>query len=204
MKILMKKMLYVGNAAASKIDALLNTEPSNFPEPIFIVGAPRSGTTLTYQVVTQQFKVGYFTSQMNYLFGIPNIVMRLLAPFVSRPKPNFRSSYGHINGLFAPSENGNFWFRWLPRDGIQGHFVEANLESLQDYQSMYRSVGSMATILGVPMVFKSVYFSMVIGILAQVFPKARFIFVRRDRLLTCQSLYLARQRRKCPSDWWSV
>lgn len=192
------------NKILAPIDPLFSKDGTSPTAPLFIVGAPRSGTTLTYQIITQQMRVGYFAGAMSYLYGIPNLLTRTMKPLLGRPKPIFESRYGKQTGFLSPSENANFWFRWFPRDGLGGHYLEPIGLSLERYRALRDTVYSMTRIMGRHMVFKSVYLSMVVGALAQIFTDGRFIFVRRDRFLTCQSLFLARLKRPRPEDWWSV
>jgi hypothetical protein len=196
--------LDVFNKILSPVDSYFSKGGLGAGPPLFIVGAPRSGTTLTYQVITQQMQVGYFTGIMNYLYGIPNFVARTLKPFHHRPAPIFGSVYGKISGALSPAENANFWFQWFPRDGQQGHYVAPVGLRLDSYQELKATVDSISRIAEKHMVFKSVYLSMVVGALAQIFTEARFIFVRRDRFYTCQSLLLGRLKRRNPNEWWSV
>lgn len=196
--------LGVFNKILSPFDCYFSKSGLPAGPPLFIVGAPRSGTTLTYQLITQQMKVGYFTGVMNHLYGIPNFVTRTLRPFHHRPAPIFDSVYGKIAGVFSPAENANFWFQWFPRDGEQGHYVEPVGLRLDFYRELKATVDSISRIAGKQMVFKSTYLSMVVGALAQIFTEARFIFVRRDRFYTCQSLLLGRLKRSNPNEWWSV
>ena len=192
------------NKLLSPIDSHLLMNGAPVAPPLFIVGAPRSGTTLTYQVITQQMRVSYFTAVMNYLYGAPNLITRVLKPFYHRPTPIFESTYGKIPSALSPAENANFWFQWFPEDGEQGHYVEPADLRLDFYSGLKDTVDSLSRITGRPMVFKNLYLSMVVGTLAQIFKDARFIFVSRDRFYTCQSLYQARFERSKSQHWWSV
>lgn len=178
---------------------------SGFP-PLFILGVPRSGTTVIYQAITQQFNVAYFVPIMNYVHGMPNIMMRLLRPFMGRPAAIYRSRYGGVEGVLAPAETGSFWFRWFPEDGELGHYVVPPQNSLEidRYRTLKDNLVSLTNIMQRPMAFKCVYLDMVVGILAQLFPQARFVVVRRDLLLTSQSLYIRRCSQETPDAWWSV
>ncbi len=193
------------NRGLAPIDrALFQKQASTHVGPLFIVGAPRAGTTLIYQAITQQFQVGYFIGIANYLYGLSNFWVRLTKVFASRPAPVFESHYGKTRGVFAPAESGNFWFQWFPRDGERGHW--SNCEDYPEgyFDGLRKEVDSMAAILDKPLVFKSLYLGMSIRLLAKVFPSALFVFVKRDVLLTSQSLLFARLRRKNPEAWWSV
>ncbi|MCI0401291.1 MAG: sulfotransferase [Gammaproteobacteria bacterium] len=193
------------NSGLARVDPLFAAaaDPAS-PAPLFIVGPPRSGTTLAYQVIAQQFRVAYFTAIMGYLYGMPNLVARSLRPWLKRPRPTFESRYGNIRGFLAPSEHANFWFRWFPRQGPQGHYVAPEGLDTSAFDGLQQAVASISAIVHKPFVFKCVYLSMCASALAQIFPHARFIHVRRDRMMTCQSLYLARRNRSRPGDWWSI
>ena len=199
--------LDLANHMFSYVDALFacRKRPERpTPMPLFIVGVPRSGTTLTYQLITQQLSLYYFTEIMGYLYGMPNLVTRLLKPFINRPRPVFESHYGKIAGFLAPSEDANFWFRWFPRTGKLGHYVEPSTINENHYKGLKTTLASMAAISGKPLVFKNVYLSMVVGVLAQLLPHAKFIVVKRDPLLTCQSILTRRLKGPHPQEWWSV
>lgn len=199
------RLLQLFNRCLATVDPVLSSR-SRDPviPPVFVIGAPRSGTTLAYALITQEFRTGYFTTAASYLYGVSNILSRVQKPFLHRPAPVFQSRYGKAPGLLAPRENSNYWFRWLPRDGKAGHFVRTNDLSDTQYRDMRRSVDSMSRILERPMVFKNVNLSLAIGPIAHAFPEARFVHVCRDDFLTCQSLLLARREKSGENRWWSV
>jgi hypothetical protein len=172
--------------------------------PLFIVGVPRSGTTLTYQIVACQLKVGCFIEPMNILFGCPNLVLRLAKPFLNDRRRIFESNYGRSSHWLAPAESGSFWLRWFPSDGELGHYSDIDLFDRAHYETLKTNIESMSRIVDCPMLFKSVYLDMSIHALAQVFPDARFVHVTRDMLMICQSLFQARQQQNDPRRWWSV
>lgn len=172
-------------------------------QPLFIIGAPRSGTTLTYQLITQYFDVAYFNNSYNYLYGVPNILGYFTRPFTHNPSPIFESSYGHIKGIFSPGEPANFWFQWFPRDGGDGHYLPPEKTGDRSLDHMREIIFSLISLHGRPMVFKNVYLSINAGTIADIFPKARFIFIKRDMLSTIQSTMLAREK-KASGGWWSV
>lgn len=192
------------NKVLSPLDSYFAKDGPSVGPPLFIVGVPRSGTTLTYQVITQQFRVAYFTSAMGYFYGMPNLVMRLLRPFIGRPSPVYESTYGSIKGVFSPSEHANFWFRWFPRESEFGHYVEPEGLQVQDYETLKPALDSVAAICGKPLVVKSAYLIMAVGALSKILPDARFVFVRRDPFYNCQSLLVRRLSQRNPNTWWSV
>jgi hypothetical protein len=201
-----RKSLHILNRALASIDKHFLVGNKGYAPPLFIVGLPRSGTTLAYQIVAYQFQVAYFTPIMDYLYGMPNLQFRLYKPFLKRPRPVFYSNYGRVKGLFAPAETGSIWSRWFPWDDSSSHYVRPDLygEASDNYLDLKRNLDSIATITQKPVLIKCVYLNMAICVLAQLFPEARFIHVHRDMLLTIQSLFVGRQRQQEPSQWWSV
>lgn len=200
-----RHLLRLANRALARIDPVfLSRSRRDSPPPLFVVGVPRSGTTLLYQLVTQQLQVGYFIEIANYLYGMPNGLMRLLRLVSGRPRPQFESKYGRTRGFLSPAESGNFWFRWFPRDGDQGHYVDPDAVDMGEFATLRENIRSMTLISGRPLVFKCVYLDMVIGVLARLLPDARFVLVKRDLLYVCQSLLIGREKRSNPWAWWSV
>lgn len=203
-KKLLKRCLFFLNLILRYLDYCFAKKPKAIFSPLFIIGAPRSGTTLTYQIITQQFKVAYFNHLMALFYGMPNIIIHLSNLFISNKKINYDSYHGCIKGALSPSESANYWFQWFPYDGKLGHYVNSNKINLSHYQSLLNSINSITTTAQSPIVFKSLYLGMVTGVLARIFPTAKFIFVRRELLMICQSLYIARMKQKNPNNWWSI
>jgi hypothetical protein len=201
-----RKSLQTINRFLAIVDSLFMVKISDCPPPLFILGVPRSGTTLTYQVVTTQFDVSYFFSILNYLYGMPNLIFRIAKPFLGRSDPSFQSKYGKVSGVFSPAETGPMWHRWFPWDNQETHYLHMGDTGLlaPRLKNLKRNLDSISTIMKKPLVIKSVYLSMVVTVLAKIWPEARFIYVQRDLLLTSHSLLIGRQKQKDPNRWWSV
>lgn len=202
---LAKSGLQKGNRLLSKLDRKFDVESDKaLPPPLFILGVPRSGTTLTYQLITQQFKVGYFTSLMGYSYGLSNILSYTLRSILGRPLSVFKSNYGHTSGILSPSEHAGFWLQWLPQGGTDGHYLNPEKTDLSSYFEFKQRLESILTIMHNPMVFKCLYLDMNVGLLAKLFPYACFILVTRDPVMVCQSMLRGRLSRRNPEHWWSV
>lgn len=177
-------------------------QPNISTPPLFILGVPRSGTTLAYQLITYKFQVGYVVNAHNLFFGCPKLTSLLLHPFLKRPRPVFESSYGRPKYQLSPAETGAFWRNWFLPDDVLGHYIPPTNISSKAKIELPKTLASLQHIHQRPMVFKSVYLSLAAGTLAQIFPNARFIMVTRDILCNCQSLLFA--RKKHGQGWWSV
>ena len=89
--------------------------------PIFIVGPPRSGTTLLYQIIVHCFHVAYFPNIAARFYKIPVIATKI-GKILFRPyKSDFTSTYGLVKGTMAPHEAGVIWDRWFPTEQKHGY-----------------------------------------------------------------------------------
>jgi len=169
-----------------------------FP-PIFIIGPPRSGTTLVYQTIVNAFEVGYLTNLHALLHGGAGIVDSIVSRRLRTRPSEYVSEHGNVDGASAPSEAGAFWYRWFSRSDVEG------TTNPRDPESLRRVVAQMIVRRNQPVVFKNVYNSLRIRSLASIFPEARFIVVQRSPVMTAQSILLARKRvHGTMEKWWSV
>ncbi|MDH4110512.1 MAG: sulfotransferase [Gammaproteobacteria bacterium] len=200
---LAKSALGAANRIGGLIDPVAASRRSCDAEPIFIVGLPRSGTTLLYELIVQAFNVAYLTKSYSYTYGLPNISTRLIAPAIRRPKASYVSKYGRIPGLLAPAENHVVWQKWFRETGELGHYVAPELISPDDAFEVNDMVRSLSAIAGRQYVFKNVYFSLSIAALMQTITNARIVLIMRDSAAVAASLIRAGLERRS-ADWWSV
>ena len=85
--------------------------------PVFIIGAPRTGSTFLYQSITNSLDVAYIDNLVELFydsFCAGFFISKAL--YGNKPHNNFVSYHGNtrrLGGLHAPSECGAFWYRWL-------------------------------------------------------------------------------------------
>ena len=182
-----------------------------FPEegsalaPIFIVGAPRTGSTILYQAITNRFKVSYIDNlaslfYRNLRFGI----WLSKKKYGDEPHNNFRAEFGNTNkfGGHAPSECGEFWYRWLPRSD---HYADSLSVSNRAKRKIRREVLGVSKKYGQPFVFKNLNAGQRLKLIADIFPDAKILFVRRDPVFVVRSILKAREKLGVPpGQWWSV
>src|SRR5690554_5979490 len=79
--------------------------------PIFIVGPPRSGTTLVYQSLISALDLSFIT---NIMALFPRYMVSLAKLGTSYRNNGFASSnYGYIPGMLAPNEAGPIMAKWF-------------------------------------------------------------------------------------------
>ncbi|MCC6224113.1 MAG: sulfotransferase [Thermoleophilia bacterium] len=169
--------------------------------PLFIVGAPRSGSTLLYQLAVERFDVAYLSNLHCRLYGAPalveRVVRRLPAPGVA-----FSSRYGSTVGARAPSECLQYWYRFFRRRPQHVPLAEADPARLEALRASLRALGRAARR---PLVLKNLVSSLRLEPLGTVLPEAIFVVSTRDLLDNARSILAARH--DIHGDfgrWWSV
>jgi len=175
--------------------------------PLFLVGLPRTGTTLLMQLLVQIYRTTYPDNVVARFWGAPHlgvVVSRSLRrQFGFQQDHTFRSDYGVVQDLFGPHEFGYFWKKWFPF-GDTHDLNQAQLGRVNT-RGLLRMLGLMEQFGRAPLVFKTVPLSFSIPFLAALLPKARFIWVDRDPLFVGQSILEARQERYGTIEqWWSI
>lgn len=173
--------------------------------PIFIIGAPRTGSTILYQVLTNTYDVKYIDNlaskwYRNLLFGM----WLSHRKFVSTPHNNFYSLHGNTNyyGGHAPSECGEFWYRWLAKDH---HFIDHHEVSSFMIRDIENEVNSVSKYFQKPIIFKNLNAGQRLRLIAKVFPNAYIIFIRRDPRFIVRSILNARIKLGVrEGEWWGI
>ncbi|WP_138432121.1 sulfotransferase family protein [Fodinibius saliphilus] len=170
--------------------------------PIFILGLPRSGTTLLYQYMAHRLKVAYFMNGTDRLPHATALNTSIRLALFGIYHSDFSNSYGNIPGPNAPHEGGDFWAQfWGYRDYIAYKDVSAKDEDIIS--------GTIAKIeqlfKGVPFINKNVKNILRIDAISKIFPQSNFIVI--DRELKDAGVSLIRSRKQNMGDiaqWWSV
>ncbi len=91
--------------------------------PSFIVGLPRSGSTLLHQILVTSFDFNYVSNIKAYFYE--NIIFGNLLHNQFKKEnsyiSNFFSKYGNTKGPLEPSEWGWFWRKWFKLTGSEHH-----------------------------------------------------------------------------------
>ncbi|HYQ73018.1 MAG TPA: sulfotransferase [Gammaproteobacteria bacterium] len=152
-----------------------HVQPNETCIPIFIVGTPRSGTTLIYQTVTTAFKTVYFCNYAEMRNYAP-LSATLLGYFqIIRYKSGFNSNFGQSKGRFAPSQGDWLWRSLLATDTA----VDSTAWDLERGRTV---INQLHKLFRVPFVNKSIYMAVNIPILNKMFPNALYIRVQRKLL----------------------
>ncbi|MGJ5620534.1 sulfotransferase [Sulfitobacter sp. MF3-043] len=167
----------------------------------FIIGPPRSGTTLLYELVTTRFQCGYFTNLAKRLFRVPVAATWLCRTAMRRRRGSFDSVYGELGGNAAPNEAGRIWSHWMP------YAAPYNLDQPGLTPArIRRKMAAICGIAGQPMVVKNMILQTDFLFLIETFPNAVFLYVERNWADNARSLVKAREDKVSMdgTGWWSL
>jgi len=156
---------------------------------VFIVGAPRSGTTLVYQVLTHVLHVSYFTNVTAMFPRSPITATRYFQSLGLKGRKSFRNYYGNTAGLQSPNDGFGVWNRWLGKDR---YVARKSLEE-HDIEAMRNFFKAWHAVLNLPFLNKNNRNLDCLSLLAESLPGARFIVVRRNPILVVQSILESRK-----------
>jgi hypothetical protein len=145
-------------------------------QPIFIVGAPRSGTTLLYQLMTYHYRLIYFSNISSVFIKSP-ILFSFLTKKLFKPYQDKKltSNYGLMKGIWAPSEAGKIF---------QYFFYKKNDERIKN------SIVKLSSVYNAPFIAKNLRINSQLEYIHHLFPDAIFIYMQRDIQFNAQSLLI--------------
>lgn len=199
---LVRRGLHAANRLVSPIESRLGPDREPLPHPpIFVVGPPRSGTTLLYQLVVESFDVGYLSNLHGWFWGAPSWIETLARPSRRRRNGDFRSDHGNTFGAFAPSECAVYWHRFLPS---KPDVLDARTIGPEPRARLRAALARFLRSCDRPVVFKTVQNAGRLDVLTETLPEALFLVVRREPIDNERSLLAARARFHGTDDsWWS-
>jgi hypothetical protein len=183
--------------------ARVNADVGALPPPtgapqrpiVFVVGVPRSGTTLTYQVLAATGAFGYPSNVVARFWRRPGHgarVQRLLEPVLGPRTVSYRSIAGRTETWADPHEFGYFFEAHLPF--ADDHEPDAPALDAVDAGAFVAQLADFEDGAGQPLLFKNGLLDFVVPWLAATLPTARFVHVRRAALDNAASLLAIRER----------
>lgn len=171
---------------------LVKVKNQNPHPPTFILGAPRTGTTLLYQWITNTLTVAYLDN-LAHLFPYNQGFGAGISQFIFDQKPHnvYKSDFGRTQrfSLHAPHEGGTFFHRLKQLDSSQS-------------QQVLNHVMAKSKL---PWIFKNLNILPLLPFLRENFPQAHYIYCERDLLPTAISIWEARKKLQVKdTSWWSV
>ncbi len=205
---LVERFLKLADSFLAPVENLVErryTNQMSDDPPVFIIGPPRSGSTLLYQLLCQRYHFVYFTNFTIQLYHAPIIAAQLskLLPARSASRTDFQSTYGKTERWWGPHEGGQFWYRWFPKG--EHVYVAAGETPPASLAHLRAEIIGLTRVRRAPALFKNTYNSMRIAPLLEAFPNACFLVVRRDPVAIAQSILNARIKvQGDKQSWWAL
>lgn len=169
-----------------------------FP-PVFIIGAPRSGSTLIYQAMLDYFNFGYLSNLHCMFFGAPSFVARFTHRSGETKPSDYSSEFGQTSGWAGPSECGPFWYRFFRR---RPQYVPKEEMTIMAKRRLRGVIRSLAKAMSAPILFKNMPCALRLGGIAEALPEALFVVTKRDEVAMALSLLAARKERYGTYERW--
>lgn len=171
--------------------------------PVWIIGAPRSGTTLTYQLLCKYFEAYYLTNRVAKRYRI-SLVTRIVERFFysNPPAPaSFESKFGNTQAPGDPHEGGQFFYQFFPKEDPYAASADISESQNKNFRNIIEAISYPQALF----ISKNTFHSLRIQVLAEVFPQSAFIWVRREIESTVYSILKAREKLNIPDEeWWGI
>jgi hypothetical protein len=172
--------------------------------PVFILGVPRSGSTLLGQIVLSAFHLAYIPNIAARFYMCPVTMASWGLRFCRGYSSVFESRYGYERGCMAPSEAGSIWNRWFPSEQEEGfNYTPAGYMSPDGQFQVKQLVAHFERLFQGPFFTKNLKMSVRLQSIREIFPEALFITVHREPIETARSILLYRRKYQ-RHPWWSV
>lgn len=156
--------------------------------PIFIIGAPRTGSTFLYQILSHRFQICYFS---NLMMAFPKSTLCIAGLFRHindySNKSNFYSTYGNTSGWDAPNQGWRFWTRFFHRDQqirtLSPDFALEIRNTVLHLQNLYN----------MPFINKWQRLTTKLPMINNIFPDVVFLVCTREAAATARSILQARR-----------
>ena len=163
---------------------------------IVILAPPRSGSTLTYQLLTSGIENFHLTNIWNLLYATPFIGASVSEKLIARKSVStFSSNHGFVPGLTGEAEGLKFWKYWM------GQTLEEEQQKIKI--NKLRKLANIIYRLGYKYdkSFITGYLGHVFSVneLREAFNHVIFIHLTRDLLSNAYSVYQI-----SPKNWFST
>ncbi len=172
---------------------------------VFVVGLPRSGTTLVSQLLAYCLDAGYINNFAARFWLAPVHGLRLARLIAGDAAGgSFESDYARTKSLLDIHEFGYFWRHWLKKQTFDDVVHAQEREHEIDWPGLRRTLVNVQNELGKPFVAKNMLGAYHMPKLREILEKVIYVYIERDPLDVAVSILDARRKYYSdPNSWWS-
>lgn len=153
---------------------------------LLVVGPPRGGTTVLYQVLAHALDATWLPN-LSELFPRSPITATSWFARLPRKRTGLSSFYGQTAGMSAPNDGFHVWNRWFGQDRYEPKIEADSIASVRRFMAAWTNTFEK------PLVNKNNRNSLCIEQLAEVLPTAHFVVADRDASDIARSLVRSRE-----------
>jgi len=168
--------------------------------PIFVLGLPRSGSTLVYQLLVASSECSYFSNLASIMPHAPITVSRLTKVIGGQKTPPiFQSRYGNTTLWNEPSVGVPIWGRWF---SMTQEYIKGNCLNEPMLNELRSTIYGMQNNFSAPFIGKWQGFNSVTASMDKAFPTCFFVRVKRSYNNVAQSILRARKEELGDINKW--
>lgn len=153
---------------------------------LLVVGPPRAGTTVLYQLLADALETTWFPNVSEMFPRAPITASRMLA-FKRNKLRRLRSFYGQTPGLSAPNDAFHIWNRWLGENRYDPDLLPGAEEKMLQFLAAWTNTFNK------PLLNKNNRNTFCLPALHRAIPTAHFVVLQRDPADIARSLIRARE-----------
>lgn len=178
-----------------KINNPLNNKKFN---ACFIIGLPRTGSTLLQQILISHSRYGYISNLIAKFWKNPSVGILIHKQLETKNYlSNFESHFGLTNGIYEPHEFGWFWKENLKLTKLE------RINDVLNWSKVNKSICKITQAFGKTVLFDSPYISSNFYLASQKIRNAKYIIIQRNLWNICNSICIARIKKMGNlNDYW--
>jgi LPS sulfotransferase NodH len=172
---------------------------------VFVLGLPRSGTTLLSQLLAYCLDAGYVNNFAARFWLAPVHGIRLARLIAAdAEQPSFESDYARTKSLLDIHEWGYFWRHWLRKHTFDDVVHAREREDEIDWAGLRLTLANVQHELGKALVAKNMLGAYHLPRLRRELGPVVYVLIERDELDAAVSILDARRKYyDDPRTWWS-
>lgn len=171
---------------------------------IFILASPRTGSTLLYQLMAKHLRLHFFSNYVaTHFSGYPLVGTVIESALTDELADgvSLRNRYGQTEGSHEPNEATKILDHWFRHEHPSATLSSRVRRGTRTH--LTNTISGIAAFAGKPIVVKNTWNCFRVTELANLFPAARFIWLRRDIAASSYSALQARKRQGDPATVWN-